>query len=134
MKREYAEAIVAGSKTVEYREFKPHYSRRILDKNVLAWSDENDARLSDGDIAYVDPMRQVQSIHFYDYNGTWYLDVSVKETGLVSYTEDDVRYLNELGSHEMDEGLEYFSAHGTPENERPVYFYFAIEGIISSNL
>lgn len=134
MKREYAEAIVAGSKTVEYREDKPHYSRRILDKNVLAWSDENDARLSDGDIAYVNPIRQVQSIHFYDYNGTWFLDVSVKETGLVSYTEEDVRHLNELGSHEMDEGLEYFSAHGTPENQRPVYFYFAIEGIISSNL
>ena len=97
LKREYAEAIIAGIKPVEFRECKPHYGNRIFDKAVMHWRDLHDAdpSVSDEDFACADPIRQVRQIHFYDYNGTWFLDVSVKETGLIAITDADIKMLQD---------------------------------------
>lgn len=137
MKREYAEAIIAGTKTVEFRECKPHYGNRIFDKRVLAWRDlhDQDATIPDEEYACADPIRQVRTIHFYDYNGTWSLDVAIKENGLISITESDIRMLQDrFGCHDYDEDPARLAAMGIPESERPLLFYFAIERVLFNNL
>ena len=137
LKREYAEAIITGTKTVEFREVKPHYSNRILDKDVMAWRDlhDQDTSISDEDYACADPVRQVFQIHFYDYNGTWQLDVAVKETGIISITEKDILMLQErFNCHDYDNEPARLAGMGIPENERPLLFYFAIAKVIYTNL
>ncbi len=134
LKREFAEDIVSGRKTVEYREFKSHYHKRLLDKEALKWVNEHNAMLTDDEIMYANPIRPVRRIHFYDYNGTWSLDVSIKETGTFSFKASDIRHQHELGSHDYDEDYEEFQARGVPESQRPILYYFAIDRIISSNL
>ena len=135
MSRQNAELIVAGKKTVEFREFKEHYGNRILDKKVMKWREDNDAILSDEDLAYADPVRPVQTIHFYDYNKIWCLDVTIKETGIICINNEDVTMLQErFGCHEQDGYLALLDSKGIPENERPLFFYFAINTIIRSTL
>ena len=126
-------------KTVEFRECKPHYGNRIFDKAVMRWRDLHNAdpSVSDEDFACADPIRQVRQIHFYDYNGTWSLDVAVKETGIIAITESDIKMLqNRFGCHDYDEDPARLAAMGIPENERPLLFYFAINKVypLNSNL
>lgn len=135
LKREYAEAIVAGTKTVEFREVKPHYSNRILDKHVMAWRDlhDQDTSIPDEEYECADPIRQVRVIHFYDYNGTWSLDVAIKRTGLITITEADIQMLQrDFHCHDYDADPARLAAMGIPESERPALFYFAIDRVLDS--
>lgn len=135
MSRENAERILSGEKTVEFREFKEHYKRMILDKRVMNWRTDNDAILSDEDLAYAYPVRPVQTIHFYDYNKNWFLDVTIKETGIICINYEDVMMLQErFGCHEQDDNLSILDAKAIPDNKRPLLFYFAINTIIQSTL
>ena len=132
--RENAEKILSGEKTVEFREFKEHYGRMVLDKKVMKWREDNDAILSDEDLAYADPIRQVRTIHFYDYNKTFTLDVTLKETGIICVNDADVRMLQErFGCHEQDSNLVILDKQAVPDEERPLYLYFAIGQIITSS-
>lgn len=135
LKREYAEAIVAGTKTVEFREVKPHYSNRILDKHVMAWRDlhDQDTSIPDEEYECADPIRQVRVIHFYDYNGTWSLDVAIKRTGLITITEADIQMLQrDFNCHDYDADPARLAAMGILESERPALFYFAIDRVLDS--
>ncbi len=122
---------------MEFRESRPFYWARIYDKAVMKWIDahEHDASVSDEDFDCADPVRPVRTIHFYNYNKTWSLDVSVKETGMVALTDEGVRMLQERFScHEQDENYAILNAQGVPQNERPILFYFAIDRVLSSSL
>ena len=102
----------------------------------MAWRDEHeqDATITDEDYACADPIRQVRLIHFYDYNGTWYLDVSIKETGLITITDTDIHMLQErFGCHDYDEDPARLADMGIPDYERPALFYFAIDQIIAKS-
>lgn len=137
LEREKAEMIAAGTKTVEFRGFTPFYHSRLYDKDVMKWIDDhgNDKSISDEDFFCADPVRPIRTIHFYNYNKTWTLDVAVKETGIVSLTEDGIQMLHErFNCHEMDDNYAAVIREGIPENERPLYFYFAINSIINSTL
>ena len=137
LKREYAEAIIAGTKPVEFRECKPHYGNRIFDKAVMHWRDLHDAdpSITDEDFACADPIRPVRTIHFYDYNGTWFLDVAIKKTGLITITDVDIQMLQDrFACHDYDAEPARLAAIGIPENERPLLFYFAVDKVIDSNL
>ncbi len=137
LKREFAEAIVAGTKSVEFREVKPHYSNRILDKRVMAWRDlhDQDTSIPDEEYECADPIRQVRTIHFYDYNGTWSLDVAIKRTGLITITESDIRMLQrDFGCHDYDDDPARLAAMGIPESERPALFYFAIDKVLGTTI
>lgn len=134
MTRENADEIIAGIKTVEYREFKEHYHRRLMDKKVMEWLREHDSLLTDEEYMYANPISPVRMIHFYDYNGTWFLDVSIKETGTLQFSAEDIRHQHELGSSEQDEGFEWFESQYIPVPERDILYYFAIDSVISTNL
>lgn len=126
---------MAGTKTVEFREVKPHYSNRILDKHVMAWRDlhDQDTSIPDEEYECADPIRQVRVIHFYDYNGTWSLDVAIKRTGLITITEADIQMLQrDFNCHDYDADPARLAAMGIPESERPALFYFAIDRVLDS--
>ena len=135
MNRENAEAIASGRKTVEFRECKPFYGSRIFDKRVMAWrvAHVDDVCISDNEFRYADPVRQVSRIHFYDTAKTFTLDVSVKETGLMAYTEEDMQFLHDLGCFEMDDNYAILNSENVPLDERPVEFFFVIDKILSSS-
>ena len=129
--------ILAGTKTVEFRGFTPFYQSRLYDKDVMKWIDDhgNDESISDEDFFCADPVRQVRTIHFYNYSKTLSLNVTVKETGIVSLTEEGIQMLHErFNCHEMDDNYAAVIREGLPEDERPLYFYFAINSIINSTL
>ncbi|MBQ6577384.1 MAG: hypothetical protein IJL91_06520 [Bacteroidales bacterium] len=128
---------MAGTKTVEFRDFTPFYHSRLYDKAVMKWIDDhgNDESISDEDFFCANPVRPVRSIHFYNYSKTLSLDVAVKETGIVSLTEEGIQMLHErFNCHELDENYEYCNANAISESERPLYFYFVIDLILFSNL
>ena len=125
LERDKAEMIVAGTKTVEFRDFTPFYHSRLYDKAVMKWIDDhgNDESISDEDFFCANPVRPVRSIHFYNYSKTLSLDVAVKETGIVSLTEEGIQMLHErFNCHELDENYEYCKANAISESERPLYF------------
>lgn len=95
----------------------------------------NDDSISDEDFFCADPVRPVRTIHFYNYSKTLSLDVAIKETGIVSLTEDGIHMLHErFNCHELDENYAAVLREGIPENERPLLFYFAIDQVIESSL
>lgn len=63
------------------------------------------------------------------------LDVTVKETGIVSLSEEGIQMLHErFNCHEMDENYAAVIREGIPESKRPLYFYFVIDSILDSIL
>lgn len=99
----------------------------------MHWRDLHDAdpSITDEDFACADPIRQVRQIHFYDYNGTWSLDVAIRRTGLITITEADIQMLQrDFNCHDYDADLARLDAMGIPESERPALFYFAIDKVI----
>ena len=134
LKRVFADEIIAGTKTVEYREYKEHYHKRLIDKNVVKWMVDNKALLTDDEYNSICFIRPVRKIHFYDYNGTWSLDVSIKETGMLSFSAADIKHQHELGSAECDEEFVYYQNRGIPVIRRDKYYYFAIDHVIDSSL
>ena len=135
MKREYAEAILRGEKKVEFREFSEHYVNRIYDKAMVEFVDRN---IKDVEVAmavdyYISEIRPVQTIHFHNYNNSWFLDVSVKVNDLVSVTTKDVKFLHEqFGNHELDEELKQVQRE--KNQNPPLYFYFEIGEVLDTNL
>lgn len=131
MRKEFALEIIQGKKRVEFRAYSEHYSSRLYDKDVLNFMQlhKNEPEVLDE----CDPLRPVQTIHFHNYENSWFLDVECVVNDLVAVTDEDVVYLNEeYDCHELDEQLETLKATG--EDNRPMYFYFVIGKVLKTNL
>lgn len=135
MRRQFAEEILAGEKKVEVRSYSQHYFDRLYDKEVLKYEDEHwdDALLRAQMLDFNDSVRAVKKIHFHNYNDSWYLDVECIDNNTVAMVDDQVQYLrDEYGCHEFDEELERLNRRNA--EERPIYFYFAMGKVLSTNL
>ena len=135
MRREFAEAILFGKKTVEFRAYSPHYTSRLYDKAVLAYEDEHwhDELMRMQMIDFNDSVRAVKKIHFHNYGNTWFIDVECIDNNTVVVVDDQIRYLqDEFDCHEFDDELAELNRIGV--KERPIYFYFAIGDILNTNL
>jgi hypothetical protein len=114
MRREYAEAILRGTKPVEFRQFKDFYINKLIDMETQS-------------------IRQVKKIHFHNYNRTWFLDIECSETNVFSITKEDIKFLQEkYGVHDFDEHLEYYEKNHI--EQRPRFFYFVVSKILDTNL
>lgn len=136
MIRKNAKEILEGKKKVEYRAYTDHYIGRLFDRNVLdfmkAHEGEEDVEqaISDG---IVDPLRMVRSIHFHDYNNSWYLDVEVLVNDSISLKKEDMDMLHsEYDSHDLDSVFK--SLEVQKAKERPLYFFFVVGDVIGTNL
>ena len=131
MRKQFAQEILEGKKRVEFRAYSEHYSSRLYDKEVLQYmqlhKDEPEI------IDQCDPLREVQSIHFHNYDNTWFLDCECELNDIVAVTDEDVQYLNEeYDCHDLDEQLTQLKAIG--EDNRPLYYYFVLGRIVKTNL
>ena len=135
MRKEFAEEIIKGTKTVEVRSYSNHYCDRLYDKDVLAYEDAHwdDDLLRMQMIDFNDSVRAVKKIHFHNYNNSWFLDVECVDNNTVLLVDEQVKYLqDEYNCHEFDEELARLNKRRA--NERPIYFYFAIGKILDTNL
>ena len=125
MKKEYAEAIKRGEKTVEFRNYSKFYGTRLFDKDVDAYIDQHQGEPEIAEAlakGIITPMRIVKSLHFHNYNNTWEMDVECIANGVIAICEEDIRFLQEkFNCHELDEELERFKGVDEP----PLLFYFA---------
>lgn len=130
MKRNYAENIKNGDKTVEFRSFSPFYCNKLYDKNVDAWvaaHPNNEEVKKAVENVIVRSMRIVHNLHFYNYNNSWTMDVECIENGVILLCKEDVKMLQDnFNCHELDEDLMRYEKAHIPENERPLLFYFAV--------
>lgn len=133
MKREFAEQILAGTKKLEYRAYSPFYISRLIDKKVAKYIQD---KIDDDEVVtFCNDIRQVEKIHFHDYNNSWFLDVECELNDAFSLRKEDVEYIQrEFGAHEWDNDLENYEKAGVPENERPYFFYLVCGKVIDTNL
>lgn len=141
MKREEAMRIVRGDKNVELRNYSDFYCDRLLDDEVYRWAEQMIKKGYDKEKVYsaIDLQKEVEKIHFHNYNNSWYLDVSVSYNGSMTIDADDVEFLqNEYGCHEMDSSLEKVDEEirkgEISEAERPKAFFFVIDEVLGTNL
>lgn len=114
MRREYAEAILRGTKPLEFREFKDFFIKKLIDMETIS-------------------IRQVKKIHFHNYNRSWFLDIECSETDVFSITKEDIELLQEkYGVHDYDEYFEYCEKNHI--NQRPRLFYFVVGKVLDTNL
>lgn len=133
MKKEFAKKIIAGTKKLEYRAYSPFYISRLIDKDVAKYIQDNID--NDEVVTFCNDIRQVNKIHFHDYNNSWHLDVEIDFNDAFMLRKDDVEYLQkEFDAHEWDNDLAYYEKAGIPETERPYFFYFVIKSIISTDI
>lgn len=135
MKREYAQQIAEGKKLVEIRSYSEFYRNRLYDKAVLDYEDKHwdDELMKLQMLDFNDSVRAVKTIHFHDYNNSWFLDVECIENNTVVVNDDQVGYLqDEFGFHDFDEELAGLNKRKA--KERPIFFYFAIGKIVGTNL
>lgn len=136
MIRKNAKEIVEGKKKVEYRVYSDHYIGRMFDRNVLDFmkNHEGDEVVQQAiDDGIVDPLRMVMSIHFHDYNNSWYLDVDVSANDSISLKKEDMDFLHaEYDSHDLDSAFNSLELQKT--KERPLYFFYVIDKVTGTNL
>lgn len=133
MKKVYAEQILAGTKKLEFREYKDFYIRRIIDGDVQEYIHEHND--DDDVLTFCNDIRQVKTIHFHDYNKSWFLDVECTYNDAFSITKEDICMLNEkYGCHDYDDDLKHMEVMNVPQNERPWIFYFVCGKVLDTNL
>ena len=133
MKRVWAEQIIAGTKKLEFREYKPFYIKRLIDPKVADYIQEH---IDDDDaMMFCSDIRQVEKIHFHDYNNSWFLDVECKFNDAFSITKEDIEHLHKVyGCHDYDDDLKRMDAVNVPIEERPWIFFFVIGKVLDTNL
>lgn len=135
MKREWAEKILMGEKKIEFRDYTEHYAKRLFDKDVMDYIDKHldDEEFMAGYEYLYSPLRQVETIHFHNYNNTWYLDVEVEINQIVEATQEDADNLfEEYGCDELYADVEWQKKH--PKEEIAKFFFFVVKDVIDTNL
>ena len=135
MRKEYAEEILAGTKTVEIRAYSQHYCDRLYDKDVLDYENAHwdDDLMRMQMIDFNDSVRAVKKIHFHNYNNSWFLDVECIDNNTVVVNNEQVGFLqDEYNCHEFDEMLADLNKRKA--KDRPIFFYFAIGRILATDL
>ena len=133
MKKVNAEQILAGTKKLEFRAYSDFYIRRLIDQEV---ADYLTSHIEDEEVmTFCNDIRQVKTIHFHDYNNSWFLDVECTFNDAFAIVPNDIRMLNEkYGCHDYDEDLKRMEAMKVPADERPYLFYFVCGKVLDTNL
>jgi len=131
MRKEYAEQILRGEKPLEFRDYSDFYIKRLIDKKV---NDYISAHVEEDEVfMFCNDVKQVQKIHFHNYNNSWFLDIECDFNDVFSITKHDIEFLqNKYGVHDFDEELERYEKANV--KERPWLFYFVCGKVLDTNL
>ena len=135
MRKEFAEEILKGEKKVEVRAYSKFYYDRLFDRKVLEWGEKHcdTDELAADFVDFAEPLRQVKTIRFSNYDKTWFLDVECVENYQLAVVKEQVAYLQEAyDCHEFDELLSDLDKKKA--KDRPMYFWFAIGNVLDTNL
>lgn len=128
MKRDNANDIISGRKTVEIRSFNGHYVRMFTDKEQQRKNDE--LRKAGREDECIEPLKGVQYIRFHNYNYSWMLDVKIDEIGISSVCKEDIEDLAErFGFHDYDN--EWQQYEDKDFEDKPIFYWLHIKEIIS---
>ena len=134
MKKEYAQEIIDGTKTVEIRDAgSKKYQDMLYDKEMLAYEEDHwdDELMRLQLLDFTSDIRPVLSIHFYTYNNSWSMDVECIDNDIMVVNDEQVGDLRQaFACNEFDELLEDLNRDNVPEEERPCFFYFAVGKIL----
>jgi len=127
MKKENALDIISGKKKVETRSYSPFYYRLIHDKE----QDELNKKDTDN---FVPPIRDdISFIHFHNYNNSWFLNVRISEIGVGKFSEQYLKELSkEFDFNDFDNEWQQFE--NLSDEDKPVFYWFAIKEIVNHNL
>lgn len=131
-----ASEILIGKRNMVYgtcEEFMDDlYDQKVQDFEEEHWNDDLWRLML---IDFTDSVRGTLNLHLHDDDNTWYLDVECVENNTVMVRQDQIQYLNNrFDFHELDDDLADEEAKGTPEDTRPIYFYFALGKVLKTNL
>ena len=137
-KRDWAEQILSGEKKIQLDLDNDFFCDRILDSETLDFVEKmreeknEEALLAEG--VFYNSIMRVDTIHFHSYANSWYVDVSVKENGLLAITDRSVAILHEeYDCHELDTELERCKTMCIPDEERPRRFFFVFDKVLDTN-
>jgi hypothetical protein len=127
MKKENALDIISGKKKIEVRSFSPYYYKLLVDR-------EQEMKNKENPDDYIVPVRtDIEFIHFHNYNNSWFLDVKINEIGLSMMDKEDIEMLaEEFDFHDFDNEWQQYEK--LIDEEKPLFFWFAIEKIIGHDL
>ena len=122
MRRENAQAIIDGTKTVEIRSFSSHYISLFYDKERRKNFDATNVDIEE-------PFKDIKFVRFHNYNYSWYLDVEIDEIGSIILDKEGIGCLQEdFGFHELDHEIANYK--DKPTDEIPLVFYLHIKKVV----
>lgn len=133
--RQMAQQIIDGTLTVDYRADCQYYNDLLIDDDVWDYcqAHRDDEELNAGLNIFYSEIRLVDTIHFHDFNNTWYLDVEVDYNDVCLATKADHDVMREdYKSRFLADKVKWQRAN--PLAPIRTYFYFAIERVIAHNL
>lgn len=131
MKKQYALQILRGEKPLEYRNFSKFYCSRLIDKGISEFIQEH---IDDDEVMmFYNDIRQVKTIHFHDYNNSWFLDIECDFNDAFCVNKRDLDFLaKQYGVHDFDDDLAILEVEKI--EDRPYLFYFVMGKVIDTNL
>lgn len=119
MRKEFALQIVEGVKKLEFRSVSEFYFSRFL------------RRLPDGSAEY---KREIEYLHFHDYNNSWFLDVHIKPVTHMPIHPASADFFHSYGHSDFDEDMKEFAHLKADDDNVPLVFCVPIDAIVNTNL
>jgi len=136
LKEEFAHQIVAGKKTIEFREPNPVNVKKFLmpaaAAAVFGQRDDLKKYAEKGNII----LKNIHYLHFYNYSKTFFLDVGIEAIDCMALLPENREYFHERGCHDYDDVIDEAEKLGlTPDDERTVWFFcMPIKVVINTDL
>lgn len=123
MRKENAWDILDGKKGAEFRSVSPFYVKKFLVPKT-SYQKTLDACES----------KDVNFIHFRDYNNSWYLDVYTPYVHFATLHSKMQKYLHLFRAHDFDEEIERAEKENVAFEDANLCFMMPITGIYGTNL
>lgn len=127
MKKEYADEIIKGTKTLEIRNYTPFYDNMFTDREQVKM---NEQLIKEGkEDETVIPLKGIEYIVFSNYDKTWRLIVRIDNIGVSAIDEEDLQFLAEdYNFHDFDADIQKYES--LEYEDKPMFYYLHVAEII----
>lgn len=137
--KQIAMDIDNGQRECVVEPYMPELDATLIDSKAESfynWALKNhvEEAVNNHNIIYSDDV-SIETIHFHDKDNTWHLDVDCDYNGhLIATSEAVDEKRDSIGLRDLDDIVRILDKARIPEEGRPMFFYFHVEAIISTNL